>query len=782
MRRIDRLVLGAIVPPFLISATVLTFVVFVREMGRLSELFITRSASLSVIGVIAGTILPGILIFSLPLSFLIGSLIGLTGLSGESQITALRACGIPLRRLLGPLAGMAAAVAVVTGALSIYILPRTTDVLENLKYRISLRQITSQIQPRIFNDDFPDVVFYLDDLAPDRQRWSRVFVADNSDPKAPKIILAREGSWVTDDLGSRLQLHLLDGKIYQVDLEDEARDNVSTFMSTDIPIVVKRGTDQNGSRTERAGPRKPVEMPSAQLWRGKAGTSVEARREELIEFHRRLALPCSVFAFALLALPLGVSTRKTGRTAGFVIGLVLVILFYVLFWNGLRLASVGWVAPWLGAWGADALLMGIGLFLVSKAERGTRLAQRLHDWRWRLSRAPETRPAVTTTGAGRLCINWSFLSTGGGRLARRCVPKILDFYIGRGFILYFAYSVLACSALFVVLTLFELLDDIIRNQIPAIIVADYFFSLFPQILLLVVPMAVLLATLIHFGILEKSSEITAIKAGGWSLYRISIPVVMLAACVCAGLYLLQDYILPFANIRQDSLRSLIKGRPAQTMKPQRKWILGEGGRAFNYDYFDASQDRFVDLDVFLIDLRSLEMRERIHAARAEIRPSGTWVLQDGWIREYSPDNGVFRRIAKAEFKFPEQASYFKREIFEPRESSKLTYLELKNYITYLSKAGYNATELRVELYKKISFPLSGLVMALLGIPFSFSMGKRGAFFGIGASVVIAIVYWGVLSVFEQMGAYGLLAPALAAWAPDVLFGAAGLSLLLAIRT
>jgi LPS export ABC transporter permease LptG len=304
----------------------------------------------------------------------------------------------------------------------------------------------------------------------------------------------------------------------------------------------------------------------------------------------------------------------------------------------------------------------------------------------------------------------------------------------------------------------------------------------PQILLLIVPMAVLLAALIHFGILEKSSEITAIKAGGWSLYRISLPVIVLSGMVCVGLYLLQDYILPYANIRQDSLRNVIKGRPAQTLRPQRKWILGEDGRIFNYDYFDTAQDTFRGLYVYEIDLQDLQIYRRIHAAKAWIDRSGKWILENGWIHDFRPEHAGFERISTAQFHFPEKAGYFRKEIFEPKESSKLTYLELKDYIDYLKKSGYNATELQVELYKKASFPLSALVMALLGVPFSFFMGKRGAFFGIGASVVIAILYWGVFNVFEQMGSYGLLAPALAAWAPDLLFGAAGLSLLFTIRT
>ena len=124
----------------------------------------------------------------------------------------------------------------------------------------------------------------------------------------------------------------------------------------------------------------------------------------------------------------------------------------------------------------------------------------------------------------------------------------------------------------------------------------------------------------------------------------------------------------------------------------------------------------------------------------------------------------------------------RREIFQPKESSKLKYFELSSYISYLKKSGYNATELQVELHKKIAFPLSCLIMALLGIPFSFSMGKKGAFYGIGISIGIAITFWGISGVFETLGAYGLLVPVLAAWAPNIIFGASGFALLFSIRT
>ncbi len=780
MSRIDKLLYIAIIPPFLISLTVLTFVVFVHDLGRLSELLITRNASPGTVAVIVGTILPGILIFSLPLAYMIGILIGLSGLSGESQITALRACGVPIRRLLLPILILASLVGLATGMLSVWVLPRTNDVLNSVKDRISLKQVVSQVQPRVFYEKFPNFVIYVDDLAVDKQRWSRVFLIDNSNPKTPRTLLARDGTWITDTSDSRLQLHLEHGRIYEVDQDDPSKDNVSIFAATDIPIPINRDAadaDEAGKSRQKSR----LELSTAELWRGTPGVKPDERLEQLVELHRRLAIPFSVIPFALLGLPLGISTKKGGRTSGFVLGLALVLLFYILFFNGLRLAQVGTIPPWLGGWSANLILVALGLILLNTAE-SHRLWIRWVNIAWnrvdRLIHLAHLEALEEKIGS---------LGKPGSRLTRKLAgfrfPKVLDLYVSRGFFVYFLWSLLVCGSLFIILTLFDLLDDIIRNRIPVTDVIDYFIFLTPQILMLVVPMSVLLAILVNFGILEKHSEVTALKAGGWSLYRIAMPVFLIAAVLCVNMYFMQDYVLPYANIRQDSIRNVIKNRPARTfMRPQRNWIFGESNRIYNYAYFDPAQNLFVRLNVFEIDLRALKITRRIHAERGVIEDSGKWLLEDGWVRDFESNQTGFQNIRKEEFSFPEKTSYFQKEILEPKESSKLTYLELKNYISYLQKAGYNATELQVELYKKISFPLSCVVMAVLGVPFSFFTGRKGAFFGITASIAIAISYWGIFSLFEQMGAYGLLIPVLAAWAPNLLFGAAGLVMLFTIRT
>jgi LPS export ABC transporter permease LptG/LPS export ABC transporter permease LptF len=779
MRKIDKLIYRSLIPPFLISLAVLTFIILVRQLGTISELLISRSASLGAILLLIGAILPAILIYSLPLSYLIGILVGIGGLSGESQITAMRAGGIPIRRLLYPVLLFGAAVGSLTAIMTLTVLPRTNDIIASAKNRVSIVQLTSQIRPRVFNggdEDFPNTVFYLDDVAVDKRQWSRVFLADSTDPKSPRTVMAYAGSWVTDSTKRCLQLHLENGASYSIDPSDPSKDYVSLFASTDMPIPLSRRFSTNtASRT-----RKVFEQSTPYLWSDFQNASPSLRIEELIELNKRFALPFSIFPFALLGLALAASTHKGGRTSGFAISLVLVLLFYMLFFNGIRLANVGKVSPWLGAWSSNIILTLLGLAFFYKVEQSHAIGQWISRFSSRMQWDDLSRRLHLDKFRVRVVELDNSILRSTARVSRFRIPKVLDIYILKGFLAYFFWSLITCGTLFVLFTLFDLLDDIIRNKIAASMVADYFTFFTPQIIMLVVPMAVLLGVLINFGILDKNSEITAIKAGGCSLYRIAVPIFLISIGFCVSLFLMQDYVLPYANNRQDYLHNQIKGRPPQTsMRLQRKWIFGESGRIYNYEYFDANLDSFLDLTVYDTDLENVKILRRIHASRAHINRAGEWTLEDGWIRNYPLG---FRRFSKEVFQFPEKSAYFKKEIFQPKESSKMTYAELRSYISYLMKSGYNATELQVELYKKISFPLSCLVMALLGVPFSFSTGKKGAFFGIGLSIAIAISYWGISGVFEAMGAYGILIPALAAWAPNLLFGATGLALLFTIRT
>ena len=773
MRKIDKLIFRAIIPPFFIALAVLTCVVFAVQI----EGIITKNASFESFTSISMAILPPILIFSLPLSFLIGILIGISGLNGENQITALRACGVPVRRIIYPFFSLAIVVGFATAVISITILPQTNEKLRNMKEEAIISQVPSALQPRVFNDDLPNYVFYMEDLTADRKDWSHIFIADNTEAKTSRTILARSGTWIwlKGSDKDRLQLHLIDGAIYSTDLENPRKDQFETFPVKDFAIELAATPDRNKGK-----PKKAAEMSIHELWsRAHTGESSE-KTEALVELNQRIALPFSVFPFALLGLALAVNAKKGGRTSGFVLSLAIVLIFYLLFINGIRLASIGKISPWIGLWAADILLGCLGIFLLIKVERSLKADSWLSMDQWKNRWEKVGTRYHLERVQSRISSFDNKLFQALSAFFRFLFPKVFDLYIAKGFLTYFFWSLITCSILFVVLTLFELLDDAIRNEIHFLKVVEYFFFYMPQIFTLAIPMAVLLGILINFGILEKNSEITAIKAGGWSLYRISIPVFLLAAGFSVCLFLIQDYVLPYTNQRQDRIWNQIKKRAPQTTVAQRKWILGESNRIYNYEYFDENRDLFVGLNIFEIDLDSARILRRIRAAQAHIVRQNEWILENGWARDYQ-HNG-FRNFKKETFAFPEKADYFEKEIFQPKESSKMTFRELSTHIQYLMKSGYNAKELMVELYKKISFPLSCLTMTLLAIPFSFVIGKKGAFFGIGASIAIAITYQMVSSLFEALGIYGILAPVLAAWAPNIIFGAAGFWLFLSIRT
>ena len=112
----------------------------------------------------------------------------------------------------------------------------------------------------------------------------------------------------------------------------------------------------------------------------------------------------------------------------------------------------------------------------------------------------------------------------------------------------------------------------------------------------------------------------------------------------------------------------------------------------------------------------------------------------------------------------------------------MTYLELQKHLDDLQQVGFEVEYLKTELYKKLSFPFVSLIMALIGLPFALTMGKKGALYGIAAGAFIGIVYWGAFGVFDVLGSNGLLAPLLAAWGPNILFASGAAVLISSAKT
>jgi LPS export ABC transporter permease LptG len=275
------------------------------------------------------------------------------------------------------------------------------------------------------------------------------------------------------------------------------------------------------------------------------------------------------------------------------------------------------------------------------------------------------------------------------------------------------------------------------------------------------------------------------KASGISLYRLSISVLLVALVFCGLSFLLQEYLLPKCNQKQDALRAIIKGKPPRThYHPDRKWIMGDNSKIINYMLFDEDRNLFGDLSIFEFDSSNFELKRRIYARRAVWNSNiSSWILEEGWTQGFQALHTIpseFRQFAQMQFpEFTEPPQYFKKEV---KVDSQMTFEELGSYIKDLKKSGFDVTKLQVALQKKISFPMISLIMCLLAIPFSFSAGRHGSLYGMGVSILLGIIYWVMVGFFEQVGGVGKLVPELAAWAPNLIFGAAGAYLIFTIET
>jgi lipopolysaccharide export system permease protein len=778
MRILTRYILREVTSHAVIGAAIFTFVLFTRDLGRILELVVRASAPLPSVGEIFLYTVPLALTYTIPMSVLVGILIGLSRLAADSEITAMRASGMGVwdfGRVLAIFVAAAWGLALLNG---VYLAPWSLAALGHLEDQLKGSQVSFEVQPRVFYEGFPKIVLYVQDVhsVQGAALWKGVFLADISDAANPRITLAHEGILVAEGQ-DRLHLHLKDGSTHETDPKEADKYQISTFHETDIPIELP-------SSENKAEEQVPVRaIPTWALRERSASVDPVSARWYLIEFHSRWALPTACLVLAMVGIPLGLSSKKAGKSGGFVLTIVLVFVYYFVSLIGVSLAKQGRVSPAFGAWLANLVFFAAALFLLWRAER--------RPIAFGAIKLPWKRDPAALAHLPRYERRLKHRETGNAfeRASRRrrvfsaSFPTLIDDYVLRDFFVYLGMIVSTFLVLLLVFTLFELLGDILRNQTPALVVAEYLLNVAPYLLYSVAPLIMLLAVLITFGLMNRSNEITAIKATGTSIYRVVTPVLLAAAVLAAGLFFADQFYLPHTNKRQEALHNQIKGKPAQTyLRPDRRWIFGQNNDIYYYQFFDPDRDQFANLTIFQLDPASFAITQRIHAERAHWADGmSRWIYEQGWQRTLrgSAIAGYHTFEVSTFSQLSEAPSYFKKEV---KQYSEMNYEELRRYIRDLQQSGFDVVRLRVQLNKKLSYPLITLIMAVLAVPFSLSAAKKGAITGVAVAVGIAVVYTVVSRLFEAMGDISQLPPALAAWSPDLIFALAGAYLILKIPT
>lgn len=765
MKTLDRYVLRQIFWPLLLGLLVFTFLLIIPLILRIAEELISKGVPASVILTLMATLLPQALGLAIPMSLLLGLLLALGKLSSDRELVAMQACGISVARLLRPVA----LVALVAFGATLYILlaalPAANQASREITFSILADRAEGEVRPRVFFDKFPDVVLYVRDV-PKTGGWQHIFMADTRPGQPSAVYLAREGHVVIDRTHRRVEMVLRDGSRHVAGADGKYE--VSTFGEMVVGINPDRVFPS-------AGPSKGVrEMSIGEL---KALIAEREKRHEetqgpWIEVYKKFSIPFACLVLGLIGLALGASNRRDGRLASFVIGIVIIFVYYALLESASNLAKGSLIPTWLAVWAPNLVFGVLGLWLFVRQLRTTGRTSRL--------------VGALTALSGRVMAR----ITSPGRPARgpAVLPipfmGLLDRYIMVSYLQVFALCVVALAGLGYLSAFIDLSDEVLRGDASWANLGLHLGYLTPQSLYFVLPISVLLATLVTIGLLTRNSELIVMKACGISLYRLALPLVVFGLVITGVIAVLQESFLGPSNREAIKVRRVITGQ-ARRLEDEllnRRWLVAGNGDIYNYGAFNPRTRELSGLTLYQFDpgMTRITRRTFVEKATFDLEGRGVrrWEGQRGWTREFATAGVAFAPLEQVRLTM-EPIEYFASEVPDPEF---MNYPELAQHVAGLKSVGLDTVAQQVALARKLAFPLVTLIMTLIAVPFGVTTGARGAMYGIGAGIVLAFSYWGALSVFGALGSAGLLTPGLAAWSPNLLFGAGAIYLVLTART
>jgi LPS export ABC transporter permease LptG len=478
---------------------------------------------------------------------------------------------------------------------------------------------------------------------------------------------------------------------------------------------------------------------------------------ELITIHRKWSIPVACLIFGLIGIALGATNRRDGSLGSFVLGLIVIFAYYIPMYLGPSLAKGHLVPPWFAAW-LPNIVMGIG-------------AVALLVWRDKAADRPLKMPIPEFLRARARMPSphtWRII-------------RILDAYVTSSYAEVFALAAVALAGIFYITTFLDLADKVFKGEATWEMLGRYFVFMTPQYVYYIIPLAVLVAALVTVSVLTKNNELVVMKACGVSLYRIALPMVVYAVLAGAALFTLDETILGPSNRRAETLNRAIRGRAVNTDAINRQWVVGSRGEIYHYNFIDPQTRRMLGVSVFEFTpaMERLTKRTTAERATAAAAESNVWHLENGWTRSFSPDGAAGFTAFEGADRTLDALSAF---VTEAPNAEFMGYTQLRSYTERLRKGGFDVLDQDVALAGKLAFPFVTVVMTLMAVPFAVMTGRGGAMAAIGVGIGLALTYWITISVFAAMGTGGLVTPVIAAWGPNMIFGAAAIYLLLTVRT
>lgn len=756
-----RYVLQSVLPYFIFTWLLLSVILFVQQASRYSDILLSAAISSSSLWQLAIALIPNVIAFTCPIAALVGVVIGLSRMKGDSEIVSIRSAGVGNVQIVIPIFFFGFFLSVFALFINLKGVPFAARIVRHFALEAALYKLESPIEPGIFNTEVNGFTIYVKSKRHKDSTWENVFIhQENKQSRRLRLITAKKGR--IDSTGEDSEIVLNDAKVmtFKTDGESEvakiASENLKDLrltIQTERSNVIKRLTKIKET---------PEEMGLAELAQYAQKVEGRERTEAELLWYRRLLLSIAPLLFALLGSALVTKFNRGGKGFGVFLSLVSLIFYYLLALLGEQLARTNSINVFTAS--LIPLVSSVAAIVWFYS------SQRFFIFQFpKLKNFLFKKPKPSIHGEKASLKNTYIDFTTG----------ILDFDIVWSLLKNYLFALLFLTIIYVIFTAFELWKFVGTIDNGVSLLFGYLFFLAPFVYIELSPSALMIATLATYVIKSRQNEIVGWTSAGQSAYRLLFPCFILMIGIGFLNFGFQEWVLTETNRIQDSLRARIRSRNAVLDKNERYWV-SSADKIYSFEKkgaFDNEITSVKKIKVFQFDPQNFRIKNFYYAKTAQWSHDAIVFTSQTTRFNYDNEN---RPVAAAfpVYKLNEPYNPFKQMIRKPSHLNiNETERRIENTKSEMERRNYI-----ISLQEKYSTPFLPFIIIIFTAPFALSLSRKRTVVALSYAVAIWLLFMGTTNIFKQVGLSGFISPYLAVWSPLFLFTVFGFYLMTRIKT
>jgi len=777
MKRIGLLIptylIRTILPYFVFSWLLLSVILFVQQAGRFADIFFNVNLPAMLVWQLMIALIPNVIAFTCPMAVLVGTVIGLAKMQGDSELVAIRAAGVGNLQLTLPILLLGAALSGFAFLVNLEGVPLAARLVRQVAIKSAIQKLESPIEPGVFNNEIAGYTVYVRSGDITSGQWQDIFVYhEDSAAGTVRLITSKQGR--VDVTGQTSELVLENASVTTFP-SDASPGKYVTENIGDVRLSIKTKRSEMIEKLA-SSQGTPEELGLSELAEYAATKEGADRVEAQILWQRRLLLSITPFIFCLLGSAMMLRTNRGGRGFGTFLALSVLVVYYLISFLGEQMARVGNIPVLAGA--LLPIVASLALVVWLHFSRKFDFLHRLVDPIKQLFKGVSA--TTKKIQPGTLFVD---LTTG-----------LRDLDLLANLAKYFLLTLAFLGTLSLVFTAFELWKFAGSMAGGTFLLAEYLFFLTPFLYLqYLAPTAAMLAILATYVIKSRQNEIVTWISAGQSIYRLLAPCFIAMLVLGAINWALQEQVLPRANQIQDELRTEIRSRGQIANKGGRYWTFSNG-QIVSFELTPASDNEqagaqtlpdnsasdnekhLANIQIFQLDKETGRLQTIYQSPSADWQ--GNHLLLAGPVRVNQLENGLISSSVMSDVDIDAQCN--------PLVSinDKPSYLSRRQINERIAASGSDTEKnmFAIALQKRYATPLLPLIIAFFTAPFALSLSRKGKVATVGGAIGLWLLYIGLTNIFEQFGLNGLLPPEMAVWVSLALFTLLGVYLLSRIRT